>query len=279
MEMTAVEKIIDGKKVSDYYANILKEKIARLDKKLKLVVIQVGNDEASNVYVNKKRLMCQMVGIDFLHIKYKDILEDELIEKIKKLNEDDSVTGILVQFPLPKNINEQNIISAISPLKDVDGLTSTNFGNLYTNNKSIIPCTALGIIKLLEYYNIELDGKKVVLVGSSKLVGIPLIKLFLDRKCSVSICNIYTKDVKSYTKDADIIVSATGVKGIIKEDMIKDDSILIDVGIIRENNHLYGDVDSSCYLKCNMYTPVPQGVGPMTVVMLMANVLECYLNK
>lgn len=271
-----MNKIMNGIEVSSYYEKILKNEINNLKGKLQLVVIQVSDDEASNIYVGKKRNICNNMGITFTHLKYDHIEEEELIKKIGELNDDSNVTGILVQFPLPDYLDEVKIINAISYKKDVDGLTRENYGNLYTSNKSIIPCTSLGVIKLLDYYKVALASKNVVLVGSSKLVGLSLIKLLIDRKSTVSVCNIYTEDISFFTKQADIIISSTGKKWLIKKNMIKKNSILVDVGIVREENIIYGDIDPSCIKKCSMMTNTPGGTGPMTVIMLINNLLECY---
>lgn len=270
-------KIINGKEISNKYKEELKEKIDSLKSKLKLVVIQVGNNEASNVYVSKKEQLCKEMNIDFELLKFDNISENELLKEINELNNDETVTSILVQLPLPKEINETKIIEAINYKKDVDGLNSINIGKLYSKEKSIVPCTALGIIKLLESSNVSLEGKKVTIIGRTKLVGIPLMKLLLDRNCTISMCHSKTMNLKEYTKNSDIIVVAVGKKNLIKKNMIKKDVILIDVGITRENNKLYGDVDyNNCFKKCSMIAPVPGGVGPMTVIMLINNIIECY---
>lgn len=270
-------KIINGKEVSINLKENLKKEIGKIKDKLKLVVIQVGNNEASNVYVSKKGQLCKEMNIDFELLKYDNISETDLLKEIEKLNDDKKVTSILVQLPLPKEINETKIIEAIHYKKDVDGLNSINIGKLYSGEKSIIPCTALGIIRLLESYNIPLEGKKATIIGRTKLVGIPLMKLLLDKNCTVSMCHSKTNNLKEYVKNSDILIVAAGKKELIKKSMIKKDAIIIDVGITRDNNKLYGDVDfHSCSKKCSMITPVPGGVGPMTVIMLINNIIECY---
>ena len=276
-----MNKIIDGKEIADYYKKNLKKEIKSIEEKLKLVVIQVGNNPASNVYIRKKKELCEEVGINFELKKYESIKEEELIKEIKKINKDKNVTSVLVQLPLPEEINETNIIEAIDPKKDVDGLTSVNLGKLFAKQKAIVPCTALGVIKLLEHEKIELDGKKVVIVGRSKLVGKPLISLLLNKNATVTVCHSKTKNLKEETKQADILIVAIGKKEFIKKDMIKKGSIIIDVGINRFENKLFGDVDlTNVYKKCGKITPVPKGVGPMTVIMLINNILECHkLNK
>ena len=272
-----MNKIIDGKLVSSIIKENLKKEISSLDEKLTLVVIQVGNNEASNIYVNKKIKLCNEMGINSIYKKYDDIDEENLIKEIEKFNNDSSINGILVQLPLPDSFNTKKVINSISYKKDVDGLTSINLGKLYNNEESIIPCTAKGIMKLLDYYNVLLEGKKVSIVGRSNLVGIPLFKLLLDRNCTVVMCHSKTKDLKSILKESDIIISATGKKGLITCDMVKEGTVVIDVGISRIENKIYGDV---CFdeveERASLITKVPGGVGPMTVICLMENTLDCY---
>lgn len=275
-----MEKILNGKEVANSLKSTLKDELNLIDKKLKLVVIQVGNDEASNVYVNNKKKLCEEMNISCEHLRYEKITEEELLDKIDELNNDLNVTSILVQLPLPDYLDSKKIIDRIDYKKDVDGLTSINIGRLYNNEKAIIPCTAYGIIKLLDYYKIPLEGKRITIIGRSSLVGIPLFKLLTDRNATVSLCHSKTKDLKEYTLNSDIVVVAVGKKGLLTKDMVKEDSILVDVGINRVDNKLYGDIDSDVVEKCAMITPVPGGVGPMTVVMLINSIIDCYyLNK
>ncbi len=269
-------KIIDGKKIRDEIKNNLIDEIKNLDEKLKLVVIQVGDNPASDIYVRNKKKLCEETGIIFEHKKYDSIDEEALIKEIEKLNNDEQVTGILVQLPLPKEINETRVIEKIDYKKDVDGLTSKNIGNLYSKQRGIIPCTAYGIMKIFDYENIPLEGKNVVLIGRSKLVGIPLISLLLNKNATVTICHTKTKNIKEITKKADILIVAAGKKGLVTKDMINNNTIIIDVGINREDGKIYGDVDKNVIESCNAITPVPGGVGPLTVIMLVNNVLECY---
>ena len=269
--------IIDGNKIKEQKALAISEKIETINDKLKLVVIQVGDDPASNVYVKNKKLFSERVGILFEHIKYDSINENDLISKIYELNNDNTVTGILVQLPLPENIDEKRVVSAINPLKDVDGLTPSNIGNLFLGNKCLIPCTALGVLELLNSVNAQIKGSNIVLVGSSILVGIPLLGLLIQQGATITMCNENTKDLKSITKEADILIVAIGEKEFIKESFVKEDAIVIDVGINRDNNKLYGDCDfENIKDKCKAITPVPGGVGPLTITMLMNNVIEAY---
>lgn len=274
-------KIIDCKIIRDKIKKDLELELDKINDKLKLVVIQVGFDPASDVYVRNKKNLCEEMGIEFLHKKYDDISEEDLICEIDKLNNDKEVTGILVQLPLPKNINEKRVIEKIDYRKDVDGLTSTNIGKLYAKEDGIIPCTAYGIMKIFEYENINLEGKNTLLIGRSKLVGIPLISLLLGKNATVTVCHSKTKNLEELTKKADILVVAAGKKYLINKDMVKKDSIIIDVGINREDGKLYGDVNPDVIDNSSMITPVPGGVGVLTVIMLINNIIECYklMNK
>lgn len=268
---------IDGKELQEIKANEFSSLIRNISDTLKLTVIQVGDDSASDVYVNNKRKMCEKVGIDFEHIKYDTVSEKELIEKIKDLNVDESVTGILVQLPLPSYIDEKNVIDAIDPLKDVDGLTTINVGKLFSGQKGIVPCTAFGVMEILESINANLEGLDVVIVGRSRLVGIPLVKLLLNKNATVTVCHSRTRNLKEKTSKADVLIVAVGQKHLIKKDFVKDDAIVIDVGINRVDGKLYGDCDFDALKdKCSYITPVPKGVGPLTVIMLIHNVILAY---
>ena len=272
-----MDKVINGKLLQQEKLTDFCEKIRNIPSKLKLVVIQVGNDSASNVYVNNKRNVCEKVGILFEHLKYDSISEDELASVIVDLNKDDSVTGILVQLPLPDGIDSERIVNCISPLKDVDGLTSLNFGALLSSQPGIVPCTALGVMSILDSVNVNLEGANVVIVGRSRLVGLPLVSLFLKRNATVTICHSKTVNLKEITSRADVLVVAIGKKEFIKGDYIKDNAVVIDVGITRDSDKLYGDC---CFTemvdKCKYITPVPGGVGPLTVAYLVNNVIEAY---
>jgi len=269
--------IIDGKHIQELKIKEFTNIVNNISDKLKLVVIQVGNDPASSVYVNNKKIFCEKTGILFEHIKYEDVTEEELISKIEVLNSDASVTGILVQLPLPKHLDEQKVIDAINPLKDVDGLTTINSGKLYVGKKGLVPCTAKGVIAILDSENIDLNGKNVVVVGRSKLVGLPLVKLLLDRNATVTVCHSRTLDLKEKTLSADILIVAIGKKHFITADFVKKDAIVIDVGINRVEGKLYGDCDfDNIKDKCLAITPVPGGVGPLTITMLISNVIDAY---
>lgn len=269
--------VLEGKTLKNNILNSLSDEISKLEEKPTLVVIQVGNDSASDIYVSQKKNMAEKVGINFIHVEIESsITEEELILIIDKFNNDDSVDGILVQMPLPKHINENNIQNAISYQKDVDGLTDINAGKLLHNKDTLVACTSLGIIELLKYYNIEIRSKNVVIIGRSNLVSKPLYSLFLNNDATVTICHSKTKNLKEYTKNADILVVAVGKPNLITKDMVKEKSIVIDVGINRVNDKLCGDVDFESIKKIANVTPVPGGVGQMTVALLGQNVLKAY---
>ena len=270
--------ILDGKSIKNQILDNIRLEVIKLKDKPKLVVIQVGDDPASGVYVNQKKKMAEYVGYNFEHINLPEsVSEDEVIKIIDKLNEENGVDGILVQMPLPNHLNSKIIQNRIIPSKDVDGLTDINTGKLVHNCASLISCTPKGIVDLLDAYKIEIRGKHAVIVGRSDLVGKPLVNLLLNRDATVSICHSKTKDLSMITKLADILIVAIGKKEFIDESMIKDKSIVIDVGINRVDNKLYGDVKFDTVSKKASYiTPVPGGVGPMTIAELAKNVLCAY---
>lgn len=270
--------IMDGKSLKGEILSGLAEEVKALDKVPTLCVIQVGDDEASNVYINQKRKMCNDIGYNFIHEKYDDsITEDELLKNIERFNSNDNIDAILVQMPLPSGINEKNIQNAVNKYKDVDGLNDSNIVDLISGKSSLYPCTACGVISLLDKYGVILEGSNVVIVGRSSLVGMPLFHMLENRNATVTLCHSKTRNLQSITKNADIIISATGVKGLIKEDMVNNNAVIVDVGITRENGKLYGDVDfDSVSKKASLITPVPGGVGPMTIASLAQNVLKAY---
>ena len=275
-----MDKIMSGKECSIHIKEQIKKEISNIDKKLKLAVIRIGEDEASKVYVNSKNRACEEVGIDFVEIHFDNDVTNEIIEnKIIELNNDDSVTAILMQLPIPKHLDKDYLINLIDYKKDVDGLTITNSGRLNNNIDAIIPCTPLGVIEILKYYNISLEGKNVVVIGRSNLVGKPLVSLLLKENATVTVCHSKSDNLENYTKNADILISAVGKKGLITRDMIKDDVVIVDVGITRdiETKKIYGDVDfDDVYNKVSKITPVPGGVGVMTVTCLLKNIIKCY---
>lgn len=270
--------IMDGKSLKNEILSGLAEEVKALDKVPTLCVIQVGDDEASNVYINQKRKMCNDIGYNFIHEKYDDsITEDELLKNIERFNSNDNIDAILVQMPLPSGVNEKSIQNAVNKYKDVDGLNDSNIVDLISGKSSLYPCTACGVISLLDKYGVTLEGSNVVIVGRSSLVGMPLFHMLENRNATVTLCHSKTRNLQSITKNADIIISATGVKGLIKEDMVNNNAVVVDVGIARENGKLYGDVDfDSVSKKASLITPVPGGVGPMTIASLAQNVLKAY---
>ena len=270
--------LLDGRKLRDKKLDILKDKVSSLDRKLTLVVIQVGNDEASNVYVEQKKKMTEYVGYNFIHKKLDDnISESDLLEIIDNYNKDKVVDGILVQMPLPKHINEVVIQNKILYYKDVDGLSDINMGRLVHGRDSLVACTAKGIVSLLDEYNIDLEGKNVVIVGRGNLVGKPLFNLLLNRDATVTIVHSKSQNIENISRYADILIVAVGKKAFIKKNMVKEGAIVIEVGINRFDGKLYGDVDFDEVSDIVSYiTPVPGGVGPMTVTELGFNVLEAY---
>lgn len=270
--------IMDGKSLKGEILSGLAEEVKALDKIPTLCVIQVGDDEASNVYINQKRKMCNDIGYNFIHEKYDDsITEDDLLKNIERFNSNDNIDAILVQMPLPSGINEKSIQNAVNKYKDVDGLNDSNIVDLISGKSSLYPCTACGVISLLDKYGVILEGSNVVIVGRSSLVGMPLFHMLENRNATVTLCHSKTRNLQSITKNADIIISATGVKGLIKEDMVNNNTVVVDVGITRENGKLYGDVDfDNVSKKASLITPVPGGVGPMTIASLAQNVLKAY---
>lgn len=274
-------EIMNGKELSIQIEEEIKLSIKSCMIRPSLAVIQIGDNEASNTYIRNKEKACEKVGIYFRHFKFDDTTPElTIINKIKELNNDEYVNGIMIQLPIPDKYNEKRLLNTIINTKDVDGLTDINTGRLINGRKSITPCTPLGIMTLLSNYKVNLEGKDVVIVGKGRLVGKPLMGLMLNEGATVTVCHSRSKDLKKYTKDADIIIVACGVKGLITGDMVKPDVIIVDVGINVENGKLYGDVDfDSVKDKASLITPVPGGVGPMTVAMLLKNVVACYNNK
>ena len=279
-------KLINGKELAAQIRAELRIENEELKKKkiqAKLAVILVGNDNASKVYVKNKSKACEDVGIE-----YEEILLDEsttmdkLLKIIDKLNERSDINGILLQSPIPKGLDIQKAFNRIKEEKDVDGFNPINAGKLSTGQDCFIPCTPLGIIKMLEKYNIEIAGKNAVVIGRSNIVGKPLAQCLLNKNATVTVCHSKTKNIKEITKQADILISAVGKLNMVTEDCIKDGAVVIDVGMNRnEEGKLVGDVDfENVSKKASYITPVPGGVGPMTIAMLMNNVIKaCKTQK
>ncbi len=270
--------LLDGRKVKEVGLENLKSKLAKLDKTLTLAVIQIGNDPASNIYVSNKNKTATKLGCNFIHIKFDETVEEkEVLEKIDELNYDEDIDGILVQMPIPKHLNETLIQNRVKSYKDVDGLTDINAGLLVHNKDSLISCTPHGILTLLNYYDIKISKKHVVIVGRSNLVGKPLINLMLNNDATVTVCHSKTENLSDITKTADILIVAVGRPNFIKEDMVKDGVVVVDVGINRVDDKIVGDVDfDSVSKKVSAITPVPGGVGQMTILELFNNLYKAY---
>ena len=275
-----MNKIIDGKKISLKLKDELKDKVSKLKVKPKLVVISVGDNPASKVYVRQKEKCANYVGFEYLHLHYDTISDNDLIKEINKLNNDKSVSGMIVQLPLPKGMNEKRIVNSIIPDKDVDGLSYINAGKLLNNEECLVSCTPAGIMELLKYHKIDLAGKNAVVIGRSILVGKPMMNLLINANATVTLCHSKTVDLEKITKKADILVVAIGKPNFVTRNMVKKGAIVIDVGINRVDDKLIGDVNfDNVYSKVKLITPVPGGVGPMTVIMLMNNVYKAYMKK
>lgn len=274
--------ILDGKKLRDKIFENLKQKLNNMSEKPTLAVILVGDDPASQIYVKNKKKTAENLGINSIVINYpSNISEKILLDKIQELNNDNKITAILVQLPLPKHIDKFKIIDTIAPEKDVDGLTPYNSGKLFSGEEPYVyPCTPKGILLLLDEYNIELEGKHVVVIGRSNLVGKPVAQMLLNRNATVTMCHSHTKNLSDITKTADIVVSAVG-KNILGEKMLKSDCVVVDVGIFKDiNGKICGDVDFTSASKIAAYiSPVPGGVGPMTIASLMLNTVELADSK
>ena len=276
--------IIDGKRV----ASQIKENIVAEVRSLKqktgktpgLAVVLVGDDHASAVYVRTKNKTCKNLGFQsFENILPANTSESTLLGLIDELNKDERVSGILVQLPLPSHISSYKILEAINPQKDVDGFHLENIGRLVTGNATFKPCTPEGIIQLLDHYKVDVEGKNAVVLGRSNIVGKPISLLLLERNATVTICHSRTKNLSAITKLADILIAAIGKPNFVTSDMVKNDVVVIDVGINRVNDKLIGDVDyQSVSKKASLITPVPGGVGPMTIAVLMANTLHAFKN-
>ena len=268
--------ILDGKKLRDELLVQYKEKIKEEKLNITLAIILVGNNEASKLYIKNKEKYCTEVGIKVdKYLLDEDTSEEVLINLIKDLNEDEKVTGIILQSPVPDGIDFDKCSGMILPSKDVDGFTKDNVYNLYLNKKSILPCTVKGIIKLLEYYNIEINGKNVAIIGRGNIVGKPLAMALENRNATVSLLHSKTKDLRMFTKDADIVVVACGIPKLLKKEMIKEGSVVIDVGISRVDGKIVGDIDFDNIKDIALFvTPNPGGIGPMTIAMIIDNLIE-----
>ncbi|HCY6852782.1 TPA: bifunctional methylenetetrahydrofolate dehydrogenase/methenyltetrahydrofolate cyclohydrolase FolD [Staphylococcus aureus] len=274
-----VAKILDGKQIAKDYRQGLQNQVEALKDKgftPKLSVILVGNDGASQSYVRSKKKAAEKIGMisEIVHLE-ETATEEEVLNELNRLNNDDSVSGILVQVPLPKQVSEQKILEAINPDKDVDGFHPINIGKLYIDEQTFVPCTPLGIMEILKHADIDLEGKNAVVIGRSHIVGQPVSKLLLQKNASVTILHSRSKDMASYLKDADVIVSAVGKPGLVTKDVVKEGAVIIDVGNTPdEDGKLKGDVDYDAVKEiAGAITPVPGGVGPLTITMVLNNTL------
>ena len=274
-------QLIDGKSLAKKVQATVATEVAQLKQEKNIVpglaVILIGDDPASHAYVKMKAKACENVGFySIAHNMPDTISQDEIIATIEMMNNNPSIDGILVQLPLPKHVDTNKILEVIDPKKDVDGFHAYNVGRLVTGLDSFVACTPLGVMKMFEEYNIDLRGQDVCVVGASNIVGKPMASLLLNAEATVTITHIYTKDLKAHTSKADIVVVGVGVPGLIKEDMVKEGAIVIDIGINRiEDGSLVGDVYfKNVSPKCSYITPVPGGVGPMTIAMLLSNTLK-----
>ncbi len=280
-------KILNGKELALKLNLELRDKITSFIKtrgiRPKLAAVLVGDDPASKLYINIKRKTCSEIGIESILVDLdKNITKSKLLDEIEKLNKDKSVHGILLQLPLPRDLRlyTSEFIEQIDPIKDVDGLHPINRGKLFDYNEDFVPCTPKGIITLLEHYNVEMQGKHVVIINRSNLVGKPLIFMLLKRNATVTICHSYTEILDDYTKKADILIVAIGKSKFITKEKVKEGVVIIDVGISRENGKLSGDVDfEGVFEKCSWITPNPGGVGPMTVSFLLQNTFNAYKKQ
>jgi len=275
-------KIIDGKLLAENLRTKIASEVKQFSRPPGLAVLLVGDDEASQVYVRNKSKACVQVGFysDQIH-KSANITEEELLSEVNRLNQNQTIDGILVQLPLPPHIDANVIIEAIVPEKDVDGFSSENIGKLMLNKPFLSPCTPKGVMAMLGFLNYELRGKDCVIIGASKIVGRPMVMELLNVGATVQVCHKDTKDIIEKTKSADVVIAAAGVANLVKKDWVKEGAIVIDVGINRlEDGTLTGDVDfDEVKEKVSAISPVPGGVGPMTVAMLLVNTLTAYKAK
>ena len=273
-------ELLDGKIVKQKVLEEVRELAEKENVKLGLAVVQVGDDEASKVYVGQKEKMANALNFNFIHQKLSaDVTQEELLSVIDKLNKNKKIHGILVQMPIPKHLDSKEVQNRILSYKDVDGLTDLNAGMLIHGKEGLVPCTPQGIVDLLKYYKIELEGKNVTIIGRSDLVGKPLAALMINNNATVTLCHSKTKDLREFTKKADIVVAAVGKAKLIKREDLKKGAVVVDVGINRmEDGKLCGDVDfDDVKSKVSYITPVPGGVGQMTVAELAMNTYKAYL--
>ncbi len=267
--------LIDGKEVAGKILDKLRLEVAEMDRKPGLAIVLVGDNPASQVYVRIKQKRCQEIGIECKNITLgKEVSEREVLEEIGRLNFDSEVNGIIVQLPLPEHIDKRKVLNAIDPKKDVDGLHPFNMGSLMINDNKLLPATASGVMKLLESSGIDLSGKHACVIGRSELVGKPVSLLLQQKNCTVTMCHSGTERLSDITKFSDIVVVAAGMPGLLAKEMIKEGAVVIDVGISKVDDKIVGDVDKDVEEVASYFTPVPGGVGPMTVACLLENVVK-----
>ena len=277
-------EIIDGRKIAQKIREEAKRELELLFEKTGVIpnitTIKIGNNDESELYLKLRDKACKEVGINSIHKEFReDVSEKCIIKTINELKNDKDVHGILIQYPLPEDISEQKIIQNIDPIKDVEGLTPYNLGNTFLGYEDVVPITPLAVLKILEYEDIELKGKNIVIVNHSNVVGKPLASLMLNRNATVSICHVYTKYIQQFTRSADIIISGAGVLKLIKPEIIKKDSIVIDVAIVATKDGIFGDVDFDLVKEvAAKITPVPGGVGPVTVACSLKNMIKTTKN-
>ena len=273
-------QILNGKECSSKISNKLKELINDLTSPPCLAVILIGDNPSSHIYVRIKKRKCTELGIISKEYKFDtSITTNEVIQNIQDINKNPDIHGILVQLPLPEHLDTKKILETIHPYKDVDGLTDINYGKLLNDDDTLAPCTPKGIMRLLEYHDIDLKGKNVVIINDSKIVGKPLVLMMLNKLATVTVCHKFTNNLNEHTLRADIVVVGVGIKDFLKPDMIKNNAIVVDVGINKVGKKIYGDCHEDIKNKCSFMTPVPGGVGPMTVITLMINTYNGYLLK
>ena len=275
-------KIIDGKKIAGIIKKEASKELENLYNQYKIkpniTTIKIGNDSSSDLYLRLRDNACKEIGITSNHLEFPDdVTEKEIINSINKLNSDNKVHGILIQFPIPNHISANKLFKSIQPNKDVEGFNPHNLGKTLIGDESIIPCTPLAVLKILEYEKEKIEGKDIVIINHSNIVGKPLAILLLNRNATTSICHVFTKNLKDYTKKADILISAIGKPNIITKDFVKEGAFIIDVGIAKNKNGITGDVDfNSVKDKINKLTPVPGGVGPITVACSIKNMIKTF---
>jgi methylenetetrahydrofolate dehydrogenase (NADP+)/methenyltetrahydrofolate cyclohydrolase len=280
--MTA--KIIDGRKIAKDLLEKISQELENLEKKHKIkpniATVKIGNDPSSDLYLKLRDKACDEVGITSTHhVLAEDTSEEDVINSIKNLNNDQNVHGILIQYPIPEHISQFKLMNIVHPKKDVEGFNSFNLGRAVVGNENLLPCTPLAVLTILRYENIDLQGKDAAIVNHSNIVGKPLAALLLNRNATVSVCHVFSQDIKQYTIKADIVVSAVGKPKLITKDHIKEGSFVIDVGIVKTKDGVCGDVDFDSVKEiAGRVTPVPGGVGPVTIACAIRNMLKTYHN-